>query len=41
MIIRMHAPEESVVKLNKEINRFEDEISEILAGRQDQSEMEE
>jgi hypothetical protein len=41
MIIRMHAPEESVVKLNKEINRLEDEISEILSGRQDQSEMEE
>jgi len=37
MIIRIHAPEESVVKLNKEINKFEDEISEILSGRADQA----
>jgi len=36
MIIRIHAPEESVVKLNKEINKFEDEISEMLSGRADQ-----
>jgi|TARA_R100000781_G_scaffold19204_2_gene14814 hypothetical protein len=37
MIIRIHAPEESVVKLNKEINKFEDEISEMLSGRADQA----
>jgi len=34
MIIRMHAPEESVVELNKQINKFEDELSEMLAGRE-------
>jgi len=37
-IIRMHAPEESVLSLIKEINKFEDEISEMLAGRAEQSE---
>ena len=36
MIIRVHAPEDSVVKINKEINKFEDEISEMLSGRADQ-----
>ena len=36
MIIRIHAPEDSVVRLNKEINKFEDEISEMLSGRADQ-----
>tara|TARA_R100000152_G_C6614857_1_gene67509 strand:+ start:295 stop:522 length:228 start_codon:yes stop_codon:yes gene_type:complete len=36
MIIRMHAPEESVVMLNREINRLEDEISEMLTGRAEQ-----
>mgnify|MGYP005822327537 FL=1 len=37
MIIRVHAPEDSVVKINKEINKFEDEISEMLSGRADQA----
>ena len=37
MIIRMHAPEESVVKLTRKINNFEDEITEMLAGRVDQA----
>jgi len=37
-IIRMHAPEDSVLSLIKEINKFEDEISEMLAGRAEQSE---
>ena len=36
MIIRMNAPEDTVIKLNKEINKFEDEISEMLSGRADQ-----
>ena len=34
MIIRMKAPEESVIKLVKEINNFEDELTEIIDGRQ-------
>jgi hypothetical protein len=34
MIIRMSAPEESVIKLVKEINKFEDELTEIIDGRQ-------
>tara|TARA_R110000787_G_scaffold43783_1_gene107249 strand:+ start:30228 stop:30422 length:195 start_codon:yes stop_codon:yes gene_type:complete len=34
MIIRENAPEDSVLKLIKEINRFEDEISETLSGRE-------
>jgi hypothetical protein len=37
MIIRMNAPEDTVIKLNKEINKFEDEISEMLSGRADQA----
>ena len=37
-IIRMNAPEDSVLSLVKEINKFEDEISEMLAGRAEQSE---
>ena len=34
MIIRMKAPEESVIKLVKEINNFEDELTEMIDGRQ-------
>jgi hypothetical protein len=34
MIIRMSAPEESVIKLVKEINKFEDELTEMIDGRQ-------
>ena len=34
LIIRMSAPEESVIKLVKEINKFEDELTEMIDGRQ-------
>tara|TARA_R100001163_G_scaffold43791_4_gene33063 strand:- start:1011 stop:1295 length:285 start_codon:yes stop_codon:yes gene_type:complete len=34
MIIRMNAPEQSVIKLVKEINNFEDELTEMIDGRQ-------
>ena len=37
-IIRMHAPENSVLKLIREINRFEDVIVETLNGRYEQAE---
>ena len=37
-IIRMNAPEDSVLKLIGEINRFEDVIVETLSGRYEQAE---
>lgn len=37
-IIRNNAPEDSVLKLIKKINKFEDTIIETLSGRYEQAE---